>query len=513
MKKLLSVTLAIVLTLSLLTACSGGGGESGGGESGAAKDSVNISVESVIATLDPYDTLAYTSQYVFNQIYETLVRIDDDGNIQPCLATSWEPSEDGMTYTFKLVDDAKFHDGSDFKASDAAYSLQTAMEKPAMSSYTNMIESVEAPDDTTLVVHLNRLYASFVSMISEVPIVSEAFYSAQDNNFDVGIGTGPYMLTDQVDLNREVVLTRFDDYRLGPAAIKEVHLKVVADASTSVVSFETGELDFLSIYELSSYAGLAENDAYDSTLCPTLHTAYIAMNEDVEPFDNKVLRQALSYAVDYDSVIQVAYEGLAKRAYALMGENCFGADFSDCVKYEYDPEKAKELLAEAGYPDGIDFSDYGVEFDYFPGTYHEKIAQSIQQTWAECGIKINLRANENLDSDAPVGNYQIGTEGGTYTADMAFMAVVYATSGIDSNNYARYSNPEVDELFATADATTDEAVRKDCYKKICDIVAEDAPYIPIQHKELPYVWYKDLNAVTHLSSAHPWYVYEWSWKE
>lgn len=235
------------------------------------------------------------------------------------------------------------------------------------------------------------------------------------------------------------------------------------------------------------------------------------MNLEIEPLDNKLLRQAMSYAIDYDAVIEVNYEGLAKRAYALMGENCFGADFSDITKYEYNPELAKQFLAEAGYPDGIDFSDYGIEYDYIPGSYHEKIAQSVQQYWSDVGIKINLRANDNIDSDAPAGNFAIGTEGGTYTSDMAFMACVYATSGIDSNNYSRYSNPEVDQLFEEADATTDENIRLANYKKICEIVSEDACYIPVQHKELPYVWYKDLNAVVHLSSAHPYYVYEWSW--
>ena len=524
MKKALALLLAVCLVLAL-TACGGSAApaasnapaasSSGSGNAAApaaeGKDSVSVSVESVISTLDPYETLAYTSWFVFNQIYETLVTVDDNGNVQPCLATAWEVSEDGCTYTFTLETGVKFHDGSDFTAKDAAYSLTEAMKHPAMQGYTKAIESVEVVGDNQIACKLLKPSASFVSMMSEIPIVSEAFYSAQENNIDVGVGTGPYMLTDQKDLNREVVLTRFDGYRKGPAAIKDVHLKVVSDASTSVAAFETGDLDFLTVYNISSYAGLAANDKYNSALCATLHTAYTTMNLEKEPLDNKLLRQAMSYAIDYDSVIVINYEGLAKRAYALMGENSFGADFTDIVKYEYNPELAKQLLAEAGFPDGIDFADYGIEYDYIPGGYHEKIAQCVQQNWADVGIKINLRANDNIDSDAPDGNFSIGTEGGTYTADMSFMSIIYGTEGIGGNNYSRYSNPEVDELFAEADATTDQAVRLANYKKICEIVSEDACYIPIQHKQIPYVWYSDLNAVVHLSSAHPWYCYEWSW--
>ena len=507
MKKVISLLLAFMLIVSLV-ACGSAPAASKGAD---GKDSVSVSVESVISTLDPYETLAYTSWFVFNQIYETLVTIDDNGNVQPCLANGWEVSEDGYTYTFALETGVKFHDGSDFTAEDAAYSISEAMQHPAMNTYTNMIDSVEVVDETHIACHLKRLYASFVSMMSEIPIVSKAFYSSQENNIDVGCGTGPYMLGDKVDLNSEVVLTRFDGYRKGPAAIKDVHLLVISDGSTAVVTFETAGLDFLTVYNISSFAALEANENYSSAKCPTLHTAYTTMNLEKEPLDNKLLRQAMSYAIDYDAVIDVNYEGLASRAYALMGENCFGADFSDIVKYEYNPDLARQLLAEAGFPDGIDFADYGIEYDYIPGGYHEKIAQCIQQYWSEVGIKINLRANDNIDSDAPAGNFSIGTEGGTYTSDMAFMASVYATSGIDSNNYSRYSNPEVDKLFEEADATTDDSVRLANYKKICEIVSEDACYIPIQHKQLLYVWQKDLNAVVHLSSAHPWYVYEWSY--
>lgn len=530
MKKILALLLAVMMTVSTLAACGannedgggsdvnsgnntaapdGGNASSSGGNAAGAKDSVALCVEGAISTIDPYETLAYTSWYVFNNVYETLIINDDDGVTQPCLATSWVPSEDGLTYTFTLVDGAKFHDGSAFTAEDAAYSLTEAKKHAAMSIYTNMIESAEAADDTTLTVTLNRPYASFVSLMSEIPMVSKEYYPSSDNS-TTALGTGPYMI-ESYDGNNEVVLTAFAGYRLGEPAIKTVNMKVISDASTAVVALESGDLDFLTLYNMSAYAGLAANDNFETQLCATLHTAYQSLNLEVAPLDNKLLRQALSYAIDYENVILVAYEGLAVRAYALMGENAFGADFTDMVKYEYDPEKAADLLAQAGFAGGLNFSDYGIQYSYIPGGYHEKIAQCIQQNWAEIGVTVELVANENVDSDVPAGNFQIATEGGTYTSDMAFMAAMYATSGIGSNNYSRYSNPRVDELFELADATTDSAERAAYYKEICEITAEDALCIPIQHKQIPYIWYKDLNAVVHLSSAHPWYVYEWSW--
>jgi len=301
-------------------------------------------------------------------------------------------------------------------------------------------------------------------------------------------------------------MTRFDDYRLGPASIKDVTFKVITEATTAMVSFEAGELDFAMCYNPSSFAGLEASGKFNTKLCPTLHTAYILLNNTKAPFDSILVRQALNYAADKETMISVAYEGLAVPSKLLAAENSFGVDFSDAVDYTYDLEKAKELLAEAGYPNGLDL---GI-MTLLPG-YHEKIAQIFQQSLADIGCKLELQKSETTVSDASAGNYTISSMGGGYTNDFAYNSRYYTESGIGSGNMSFYSNKRVDELFAIADSTLDNAKRKEYYREVISIITEEAPLIPIFHKQIPYVWNKELNAVPHLSSGRPWYIYEWSW--
>ncbi|MDR1732596.1 MAG: ABC transporter substrate-binding protein [Synergistaceae bacterium] len=502
MKKFMRILFAALFCLTLAASFQGA--------EAARREDVNIYVEGVIPTLDPYGTGQYVAWYVFNQVYETLTTVDDSGKVQPCLATGWEASQDGLKYTFKLVKGAKFHNGETFTAEDVAYSLNTASTKPAVSSYTNMIDRAEAVDENTVTVYLKRPYAAFASNVSELPIVNKKFYSEHENLYNIACGTGAYRLV-EADPNSEIKLTRFDEYRQGPAKIRDITFKIITDSTTASIAFETGELDFLMVYNVSNFPPLRDSGKYNAQLCATFHTAYIELNNELKPFDNKLVRQALTYAVDRETIIQVAYDGMAVPARMNVSENSFGADFSDAMTFEFSPEKAKKLLAEAGYPDGIDFTAMGFEFDYISGSYHEKIAQCIQQTWAECGVRINLRASENVSTNAAKGNYAVCTMGNSFTGDMSYTATMYASSAINASNHARYSNPRVDELYKLGDATTNSADRLKYYKEICNTVIEDCPYISIQHKQIPYVWVKDLNAVPHLSSGHPWYVYEWSW--
>jgi len=268
----------------------------------------------------------------------------------------------------------------------------------------------------------------------------------------------------------------------------------------------------MQVSNISAYAPLADSGNFNTTLVTTLHTAYIALNNEVAPFDNKLVRQALNYCMDRESMVAIAYEGLAEPAYLMADERAKGVDLTAAKEYTYDLEKAKALLAEAGYPDGINFSeDFGITFDIIAGGYFEKFAQVFQQSLAEIGCTIELRASETYSSDAATGNYSIVTQGMTFTYDFAYNEGLYGTSGINSKNHARFSNARVDELFAAADATTDQAERDEYYKELCDILADECPTLPVLHRQIPYAWAKDLNAVPHNAVNHPYYIYEWSW--
>ncbi|NCB30870.1 MAG: ABC transporter substrate-binding protein, partial [Clostridia bacterium] len=326
-----------------------------------------------------------------------------------------------------------------------------------------------------------------------------------------GCGTGPYKFV-AVDLSTEVKLEAFDEYWECDVPIKNVILRPVTDSTTSAVSFEAGELDFIQVSNISAFQPLVDTGSFNTEAVTTLHTAYISMNNEVAPFDNKLVRQALTYAADRATMVAIAYEGLAVPARLMADERSFGVDFSNCPAYSYDLEKAKALLAEAGYPNGINFKeDFGVVMDIIPGGFYEKFATIFQQSLSEMGCTLELRASETYSADAASGNYAIITQGMTFQYDFSYDQGLYGTTGINSKNHARYSNPKVDELFTAADATTDQAQRAAYYKEICKILTDDCPTIPVLHKQMPYAWAKDLNAIPHVSAAHPYYVYQWSW--
>ena len=511
MKKKIAFILVLTMLVSCLVGCGGAGGEDvADGEKG-----VSIYVESIVSSLDPYGpgAVEYAGWYTWNQVYETLVRIDDNGNTVPCLAKEYSVSEDGLTYSFVLEEGVKFHNGEELKASDAAFSINTAKSRPSVGAWTFMIDKAVATGDYTLDIQLLHPYAAFYSMLQQMPIVNEAYYSTNDNN-EFGIGTGPYKYEEgSISLDTTMKCVRYDDYRLGPAEIPSITYKIITDASTASIQFESGEVDFMMCYSVSNYPPLAESGKYNTALVNAPHTAFIAINNEVEPLNNKALRQAMNYATDKETVTLMSYEGLAEPAKALVGANAFGADFSDVIDFSFNIDKAKEKLAEAGFPGGINLGDYGIELVYIPASYHEKIAQCIQETWAQAGIIVELRASETCSADMIAGNYTLCTNGTAYGTDMALTGKVYNSKNIGATNYAKYKNDRVDELFDKGDVITDEAERKAIYKEICEIVVEDCPYVPTQHKQIPYVWNKNLNANIYASNDHPYFVYEWSWNE
>lgn len=504
MKKSAVLLVILMIFAALVTGCQKD--SNAGAQTKTKRTDVIVYVEGVWKTLDPHNTNAYVDQYLHNQLFEALVTIDDDGKIKPALAKSWSVSSDGLTYTFALEKGVKFHTGEELKASDVVFSYNRAMKNPFMATFTNMIDNIKVVDDYTAAIKLKTVYAAFLANTAEVMILNEKFVAEKGVRIsEQASGTGPYKMV-SFDMNTMAKMTRFDGYRLGAAPIKDVTFKVITEATTATVAFEAGEIDFLMCLNPSSFAPLEKSGKYNTKLSPTLHTAYILLNNAKAPFDNVLVRQALNYAADKKTMIAVAYEGLAVPADLLATKNSFGVDLSGATVYTYNLKKAKELLAQAGYPNGLDLGTMTLL-----GGYHEKIAQVFQQSLAQIGCKLELRKSETTVSDANTGNYTMASMGSSYTNDFSYDSRFYTTSSINSGNMARYSNKRVDELFKLGDSTLDANKRQAYYKEAISLITKEAPLIPVFHKQIPYVWKKDLKAVPHLSSQRPWFIYEWSW--
>ena len=482
-------------------------GESNNG--GSTRDDVIVRVESTWGTFDPFKSTLYVEFFEMNQMYEALTWVNDEGEITPVLAESWEVSEDGKEITIHVRQGVKFHSGEEMKASDVAFTLNTAKESVAVRSHLGTFIEATATDDYTVVCKMEAPFAPFMSFISNIFIISESYYKEHDGNLDTNCnGTGPYKMVD-VDLNSVCHMTAFEDYWQGEAPIKNVTFTIITDDTTAAVSYMAGEVDFVCC-PASQYLEIsAQPDQYAFAAIPTKHTALFVMNEEREPFSNKLVRKALNYATDRETMCQVAFEGYAAPAWLQGNETCFGINYDYAVKYPYDLEKAKELLAEAGYPDGMNL---GTMYT-IAGSYFDKCAVVFQSSLLELGCAIDLVGMDSTAMTAEIlaGNFDMATPGQSFSTDFAYASRQYTTAGIGSGNYDRYSNPRVDELFAAAQGETDPDKRLEMYGEIISIVTDDAVGIPLFHKNLMFAWNKDLNCVVHPDSGKPYYIYNWSW--
>lgn len=501
-KRTIAFMLVLVLLMSLFAGC---GNSNGGAEnnSGEPRTDVNIYCEAAWESLDPHGVgcTAYANMYLENQLYEGLTYVNDNGEVVPVLATDWTVSDDGRVYTFTLREGVKFHNGETMKASDVVFSFERAMSEAPLQTYYEPIEKVEADGDNTVIITLKYAFAPFASYLMYIPVVSEAF-CAENDLLTNACGTGAYKL-ESINLNTECVMSAFSDYWGGEPAIKTVTFKVITEGTSATIAFESGDIDFMMCYNVSSYAPLEESGKYNSYLAPTFHTAFIALNNTVAPLDNKLVRQALSYATDRQTMIDIAYEGLAQPTYLMANTNAFGVTEDQFYNhYEYDLEKAKELLAEAGYPDGLDLGTMTV----ISGSYHEKYAQVWQQSLSQIGVTVELVGSESATSDYSSLNYTTCTMGEGFTSDFAYCDMLYTP-----DNGMGYDNPKVTELFDKAAQETDSEKRQEYYTEAIDIIFDECPNIPIFNKEVPWVWNKNLNAQPHYDSGHPYFVKEMSW--
>lgn len=512
-RNILALMLSILLVMSCLAGCGTNNQTSeNGNEDNAAPEARTVVArcQNIFGSLNPYDSSAYSDAYVFNHVYETLFRLDDSGNTNPVLATGYTVSDDALTYTIEIVKDAVFHDGTPLKASDVVFTYEFAKQYTARASYCKMVESVTAVDDYTLEFKLNAVEPLFIAYTSEMFILSEKFVTENNGEItDKVCGSGPYTMV-SFDPAVNCVLTANESYRLGVAKVKDLEIRYVGDDSSALVSFEAGAIDVMAIPS-AMVESIKSNSKFGTQNSTPKHTAIIALNTTVAPLDNKLVRQALSYAVDKQAMVEVAYEGLAEVARLQAGLNSFGVDFSEAPDISYNPEKAKALLAQAGYPDGINFTEMGIHMDVIAGGYHEKIAQVFQQNLSDIGCQIELISTEIPDEKADAGDFVIMNEGLSYRADFSYNKMQYTTGG--STNWSQMSDPYVDEMFAKGDKETNPEKRKEIYRELIAYLVDYCPSIPIFHKSSCYGWNAELEGVQIYDDAsRPWFAYEWNWK-
>ena len=487
-KQLLSGVMALLLSASL---CACGGSKTAEGTSEAAGESSEAETSNTLsegtpvpggsvvygmtqdlASLDPHvDTDAGTRDVVFN-LYEGLVKPTSDGGFIPAVASDYIISDDAKTYTFTLRDGITFHDGTPVTIEDVKYSIDRYAEIQGESSaFSSLIDSVEVQDDKTLVVNLKESYSEFLPMMT-IAIIPQSNEDPAGNP----IGTGPFKYVSYTP-GQNLELKKYDGYwQEGVPSLDSVEFKFIADVDTAFVELQAGTIDILKYLTSAQAETLGDDYNIVQGSMNLVHAMYL--NSAYEPLSKTEVRQALCYAVDRDAINNFIFGGKSHiiGSHMIPAMSKYYEPEAETV-YSYDPEKAKELLADAGYADGFDL-EITVPSSY---SQHVDSAQIIADELSQVGVNVTLNQVEWstwLQDVYKGGNFQATVIGFDGTLAPSDWLKKYVTD--DAKNFMHYSNTEYDDVFNTAYTTVDDDVKVENYKKAQMILAEDAAAVYIE---------------------------------
>ncbi|MCM3171842.1 MULTISPECIES: ABC transporter substrate-binding protein [Paenibacillus] len=477
-KFLLILTLLAVFAAGCSTTSKSGAGEEATGEGQDQKLEITIARAFDVNGLDP-GFLTENAQVVDN-IFDTLVKRDAEEKLVPGLATSWSQIDD-TTWQFKLREGVTFTNGEAFNADAVKYSLDRVLD-PAnnapTASYVSTIQEVNVVDEYTVNVVTKKpdplVPTRFNRYPTEIVPPKYAEEVGQEQFAQKPIGTGPYQFVSW-DKGSNVVLEANPNYWGGEPDVKKVTFRSIPEASTRVSALLNGEVDLITAVSPEDREKIeSSSTARLSTVERAGNTVYVGFKTDVKPFDDPKVRQALNYAIDVKSIVDKVLQGAAVQTNSLIGPKDFGYA-GEPEGYSYDPEKAKQLLAEAGYPNGFSATLDTVSW-YIKNT---DVAQVIAEQLKAVGV--NIKVN-NVESSVyrtlvPAGKqsdmYVLGwSSTNTLDADAAIYAILRS-----GESYSTYANKDVDAKLDEARSVTDEAKRKQLYQEIQDEVLKDAPRI------------------------------------
>ncbi|RNA68071.1 glutathione ABC transporter substrate-binding protein [Alteribacter keqinensis] len=478
------------------TGTDGGDGGADNGEEAEGEEGGNlvIALGADIVALDPHGSNDVPSSNVQTNIYETLLTQSEDMELEPLLATDWEAVEDDL-WEFELREDVTFHDGSEFNAEVVKANFDRVLDPEVASPRQflfEMIEEVIIVDDYTVQFKTEYPFAPLPShlahtggsMISKDAI--DADYEAMEDGESPGsvlnsepAGTGFFKFESR-DTGNEVVLAKNEDYWGENAKVDQVTFRVISEPSTRVGNLETGDIHISYPVEPNNKSRVEAMDIADVYEQRSLSTAYVGFNNDKEPFDDPKVRQALTMAIDKSAIIDGILEGNATEAIAPINDQVFG--FSDSVdELGYDPERAKELLAEAGYEDGFETTIWTNE-----SAEREDIAIIVQDQLSEIGVDVSIEVLEwgaYLDNTANGQHdmFILGWVTVTGDADYGMFPLFHSSQKGAAGNRTFTDNAELDDVLDQARRETDDATREDLYEQALEILVEDAPMLSLYH--------------------------------
>jgi peptide/nickel transport system substrate-binding protein len=458
-----------------------------GGGTAAAKGGPLVYVTGTDAlTLDPQFVTDVPTARVVMQVHETLVYPQENGEMKGVLAESWSVADDGRTWTFKLRDGVRFHDGTPFNAGAVKFTFDRIMNPETGSprrSASNSIESVETVDDRTVVIRTKTPFAPFLAQLSayNLAVISPTAGKVPTKDYSLKpSGTGPFKLRSRTP-GEQTTLAANDDYWRGRPTIDALEIRIVPEDSARVLMLLAGEAQVAANIPPVMMTRLKSAAGVEVIRKTGYRTMYIGMNLRMPPFDNPKVRQAVAHAINTKALIEGVMSGVATPGGGLESPEIPGA--TAFAPYPYDPAKAKALLAEAGLPDG-----FSTEFYVPTGRYinDRQIGEAIQAQLAQVGIKVSIRTPEwgayvaLLEDRHKVPLYLIGKGSPTGDLDLT-LGLIPESKG--SMNYSNYSNPEVDRRVVEQRGIVDLAKRKEVLREILADIYQDTPFLVLFYED------------------------------
>lgn len=543
-KKFIILTSLILVLAIIFTGCSSPSNEgkdpAGNNQTAGGKKILRSNNSSEPGSLDPALAQGTHESWILENVFEGLMTFDENGELVPGMAESYEISEDGLTYTFKIRDGVTWSNGDPVTAEDFEYTWKRALDPELAADYAHILYyikgaqaynsgegsrddvAVKALDEKTLEVTLEAPTAYFLELTAfytYFPVNKNVVESNPDwaKDPETHVSNGPFKLV-RWDHNAKIVLEKNESYyNADKIKLDGIELDIIEDQNTAWQKYEGGEYHILVDVPTSVVAQLKAQNDPQLNIGNQIGTYYYNVNPDVKPFNNAKVRQALSMAIDRETITenitqggQIPAEGVVP--YGLKDEN--GNEFRDGVGslVEYDPDKAKQLFEEGLAEEGMTLEEFNsgqFVILYNTSESHKKIAQAIQEMWrTTLGIEIGLENVEfqvKLDREK-AGDYQISRGGwiGDYMDPMTILDLWWSESAF---NDVKYNNEEYDKLIAESKATDDQNIRMENMRKAEKMIMEDMAVIPIYFYTQPYVVKENVSGITYVPVRYPMITY------
>lgn len=486
----------LMFLAGIMAGCSGGANETNSSNSEGSSNTEGSGPKEggtliVGLTGDPqtFNPDARADDYFYpiaQNVFSRLVKLNNNQEIIPDLAKEWEFNEDGTEITFHLHENVKWHDGEDFTSSDVKFTLDTIKSNAGFAS-TNLssMKEVTTPDENTVVIKLSNPDATFLGYIAWYAtfIVPEHIYSG--DNWDSGtkinpVGTGPFKFSEYVT-SVNVTLEPNKDYFGQVPFVDKLIFSIIPDPNTMVQAFYNGEIDILGGSPPSSEIQKMKDNpdiVGESKMIPSRQ--YLVFNLEKEPFNKLEVRQAVAYALNNEEIVSKAQKGDGEVAEYFLSPVYSWAVSEEYKVPEFDQEKAKELLEQAGYTADKDGNYLSITFDVFESGFYGDIGTVIKDQLRQVGINVELNILEYATWQQKVDenkDFEMSMLGGYQGPDVGSVGPRISSDG--GNNLSLYKNPELDKLLAEGFKLVTEEERQPIYHEIQRILSEDLPIYPI----------------------------------